>query len=49
MLCNQECVWEARAQEERQLATQKCSGLQDQICNLTTQLHQAQHQVNSGL
>ncbi|XP_047475591.1 blastoderm-specific protein 25D-like isoform X3 [Penaeus chinensis] len=44
-----ECVWEARLQEERQLANQKCSGLQDQICNLTTQLHQAQHQVNSVL
>lgn len=44
-----ECVWEARVQEERQLASQKCSGLQDQICNLTTQLHQAQHQVNSVL
>ncbi|XP_042864871.1 blastoderm-specific protein 25D-like isoform X6 [Penaeus japonicus] len=44
-----ECVWEARVQEERQLANQKCNNLQDQICNLTTQLHQAQHQVNSVL
>ncbi|XP_068222758.1 ninein-like protein isoform X2 [Palaemon carinicauda] len=46
---NMECGWEARVSEDRQKAAQECEKLQDQISSLTTQLHQAQHQVNSVL
>ncbi|XP_064081073.1 ninein-like protein isoform X3 [Macrobrachium nipponense] len=44
---NMECGWKACVDDERQKAAQECGKLQEQISSLTTQLHQAQHQVNS--
>ncbi|KAK4318493.1 hypothetical protein Pmani_010512 [Petrolisthes manimaculis] len=40
---------EAKVSEERHLAAQECSGLQEQVNNLSSQLRQAQHQVTAVL
>ncbi|XP_045607342.1 ninein-like protein isoform X4 [Procambarus clarkii] len=44
-----ESKMEARVSEERQLAAHECANLQDQVNNLSSQLHQAQLQVTTVL
>lgn len=46
---NMERGWEARVSEERQRASQESGNLQEQVNSLTTQLSQAQLQVNTVL